>query len=141
MYWYAFGARFLDVQLGRWHVIDNMVEKYYSFTPYTYAVNNPLRFLDPDGNEIVDAKGNTITYSSKTGWSKNATDDVKRIYSMMMKTKTGRKQMQKAFDSKHKITFAISDKTVEDGKKLTLGITRKKSVFNIEKHGYELKKR
>lgn len=39
--------------------MDKLSEKYYSFSPYNYSYNNPVRFVDPDGNgpidEIVDA--------------------------------------------------------------------------------------
>ena len=30
-------------------MIDPLCEEYYSVSPYTYALNNPVRYKDPDG--------------------------------------------------------------------------------------------
>ena len=53
--WYDYGARFYDPTLGRFHSIDKMSESTPSITPYRYAFNNPLRFIDVDGNFEMDA--------------------------------------------------------------------------------------
>lgn len=39
-----------DPQLGRWHVIDPMVEnQHHDYSPYAYAYNNPVLFVDVMG--------------------------------------------------------------------------------------------
>ena len=47
---YDYGARQYNPIIGRWDRMDRMAEKYYSISPYVYCGNNPVRYIDENGD-------------------------------------------------------------------------------------------
>jgi RHS repeat-associated protein len=54
--WGDHGARMADYTVGRWWVPDPLAEKYYGISPYAFAGNNPIRYIDPNGEEPYDPR-------------------------------------------------------------------------------------
>ena len=60
--YHYFGARYYNPDLSLWLSVDPMADKYPSLSPYNYCAWNPMKLVDPNGNEIwkPDPDGNLI---------------------------------------------------------------------------------
>ncbi|WP_229802483.1 RHS repeat-associated core domain-containing protein [Echinicola pacifica] len=55
--WLNYGARMYMPELGRWTSVDILADAYVDFSPYAYVLNNPLKFVDPDGKKVLYVNG------------------------------------------------------------------------------------
>ena len=101
---YSFNAKELDEETGMYYYEaryykppvftsrDPMFEKYFWMTPYAYCANNPVKYVDPDGEDWVLSTGNKVywyagnkgdkstllyTYNASSGYQN---DDTKEDY-------------------------------------------------------------
>jgi len=49
-----FGARYQDSKYGIWYSVDPLAEKYPNVSPYVYCLDNPVKYVDPDGRNPAD---------------------------------------------------------------------------------------
>ena len=63
-----YGARYYASELGIWLSTDPMSDKYPSLSPYNYCADNPVKFIDPKGEEIwISDEATRTSYKYENG--------------------------------------------------------------------------
>lgn len=145
---YDFGARIYDPRVGRWLSRDRKEKSYTAISPYTFGLNNPIFFIDPDGNIIIDANGNVVTINKDsdgniTGFNDDIPDETKEFLTYYLGSETGKSALQKMDATKTKITVRLAEEAAfsydSESEKFSpiAGITSKKEGKTIEEDGTE----
>ena len=121
-----FGSRYYNSDLSIWLSVDPMADKYPSMSSYVYCADNPVKLVDPNGEEIVlfvnktkytyngkdfvDGNGNVATFS-KNSFEYRVLSDLNKLNNS--KCNMIRGKLQDMMKSKHQ--HSIVNRTTSDG--------------------------
>jgi hypothetical protein len=96
---------------SRWYSIDPLADKYATYSPYNFVLNNPIRLVDPDGREPVDDY--KLNKSGKIEFMKRTNDKVDKVYATNSK---GEVNKSKSIEVKKGIIENATNTKTTDGK-------------------------
>ena len=71
-----FGSRYYSSDLSIWLSVDPMASKYPSLSPYVYCADNPVKLVDPNGEDIVPY-GLLLYYGLEKGGRERSHESIK----------------------------------------------------------------
>ena len=126
----VYPAKSGNSDLGRWTSVDPLAGKFPGWSLYNYAIDNPLKYIDPDGRKIIHHKKNSksfrndfavaIKYLNKSG----AGSIIKELNDRneIVTLKEGKWKYDTYYDHKTKTLFwnpNYAFETTENGKQTT----------------------
>jgi RHS repeat-associated protein len=140
---YDFGARIYDSRTGRWLSTDPLANKFPNESPYLFAGNNPILYIDPDGkkkvtsNTFVDTKTGvtlTITITEERSLKSRLVQTSAKIFGFIPNHDYSNEYAW--YDSEVKNTFYVKDGKIvgsEYGEEQTIGDPKTTTFANWKK--------
>ena len=106
-----YGTRMYDSERMRWLTQDPLMEKYYSIGQYNYCAGNPVKYIDPNGEDVweINDAGEVVNHYS---------DETQDAFYMVSKTdgQWQRTGQQMIFDYGTVSNYSEFTKTMGNGK-------------------------
>jgi RHS repeat-associated protein len=99
--WLDYGARHYQPDIGRWAGVDALADKYAPVSPWAYALNNPLRFIDTTGMEVTE----TATGTTYTG------ADAQNLFRQLQERQRGKRQDKPDYTTNAYVLFWASSQS------------------------------
>lgn len=86
--WFDYGKRMYQPEIGKWTSPDPLAYEYFDYSPYTFVLNNPLKYVDPKGDSVeliigkpyTDAAGEYHPYGHMALRVYNSAEGYDKVY-------------------------------------------------------------
>jgi RHS repeat-associated protein len=137
--WLDYGARHYQADIGRFTKVDRFAHKYFALTPYQYGANNPVNFIDINGDSLGVAEkyreqfnqdikntfgdkaeslqfnenGKLVLNGSAKEFTKGMTKEQKATFKGLMKAMQSKQTTSIVYENNHELTVGEEKRTVD----------------------------